>query len=73
MVSEDPLVLRAGIPEAPENGRANAVLLSGLENALSCRVQILSGHRSERKTLAAECEPGRIIAAARAFEHRKIK
>jgi len=55
LMSEKPLVARAGIPEEPEGGRATRVLLSNLESILSCKVTILSGQKSRRKTLAAEC------------------
>ncbi|MCX6769885.1 MAG: DUF167 domain-containing protein [Candidatus Micrarchaeota archaeon] len=65
LLTVEPLALRADIPEAPENNRANAALLSRLEKLLSCRVQILSGHKSKRKMLAADCDASRIVAAVR--------
>ena len=63
LASESPLVLRADIPQEPENGRANRFLLSELENALACRVELLAGHKSRKKTLAAECDAASIIKA----------
>ena len=63
LVSESPLVLKADIPEAPEDGRANRFLLLELEKALACRVEIVAGHKSKRKTLAAECDAASIIEA----------
>ena len=63
LVSESPLVLKADIPEAPEDGRANRFLLDELEKALACRVVMLAGHKSKRKTLSADCPPERIIDA----------
>jgi uncharacterized protein YggU (UPF0235/DUF167 family) len=55
LMSEKPLVVRAGIPEEPEGGRATRALLSELEKTLSCKVTILAGQKSRRKTHAAEC------------------
>ena len=63
LVSESPLVLKADIPEAPEDGRANRFLLLELEKALACNVTMLAGHKSRRKTLSADCLPERIIEA----------
>jgi len=63
LVSESPLVLKADLPEAPEDGRANRFLLLELEKALGCKVEILAGHKSKRKTLAAGCDAARIIEA----------
>ena len=63
LVSESPLVLKADIPEAPEDGRANRFLLLELEKALACRVVMLAGHKSKRKTLSADCPRERIIDA----------
>jgi len=63
LVTTAPLVLKADIPEAPEGGRANRFLLLELEKALACRVEMLSGHKSKRKTLAAECDAASIIKA----------
>ena len=63
LVSESPLVLKADIPEAPEDGRANRFLLLELEKALACRVEMRSGHTSKRKTLVAECDAASIIKA----------
>jgi len=73
LVSESPLVLKADIPEAPEGGRANRSLLVELEKALACRVQIVAGHTSKRKTLSADCDASRIVEAARGFENKDDK
>ena len=63
LVSESPLVLKADIPEAPEDGRANRFLLLELEKALACRVVMLAGHKSKRKTLSADCPQQKVIDA----------
>ena len=68
LVSESPLVLKADIPEAPEDGRANRFLLLELEKALSCKVAILAGHKSRKKTLSAECDAGSIIKAMKKLD-----
>jgi len=68
LASESPLVLKADIPEAPEDGRANRFLLLELEKALACHVEIVAGHTSKRKTLAAECDSASIIEAIKAQE-----
>ena len=70
LVSESPLVLKADIPEAPEDGRANRFLLLELEKALACRVELCAGHKSKRKTLSADCDATRIVAAAKRFENK---
>ncbi|MFA4983247.1 MAG: DUF167 family protein [Candidatus Micrarchaeia archaeon] len=61
LMSEKPLVARAGIPEEPEGGKATRALLSELESMLSCKVTILSGQKSRRKTLAAECSQEELL------------
>jgi len=61
LITESPLVLKADIPEAPEGGRANRFLLLELEKALACKVVMLAGHKSKRKTLSADCPRERII------------
>jgi len=71
LVSESPLVLKADIPEAPEDGRANRFLLLELEKALACRVEMLAGHKSKRKTLAAECDAASIIEAMKKLQTTK--
>jgi len=71
LVSGSPLVLKADIPEAPEDGRANRFLLVELEKALACRVEMRSGHKSKRKTLAAECDAASIIKAMKEREKRQ--
>ena len=63
LVSCSPLVLKADIPEAPEDGRANRFLLLELEKALACRVEMLAGHKSKRKTLSADCPQQKVIDA----------
>lgn len=73
LVSESPLVLKADVPEAPEGGRANRSLLVELEKALACRVVMLAGHTSRRKTLSADCDASRIAEAARGFENKDDK
>lgn len=70
LASENPLVLKADVPEEPVGGKANRMLLSGLEEMLSCRVEILSGHTSRRKTLVADCDAGKIIQMARTNEKK---
>ena len=70
LASESPLVLKADIPEAPEDGRANRFLLFELEKALACKVEMLAGHKSRRKTLSADCDAYRIVAAAKGFENK---
>jgi len=62
-VSCSPLVLKADIPEAPEDGRANRFLLLELEKALACKVEMLAGHKSKRKTLSADCPLQKVIDA----------
>lgn len=64
LASEKPLVLKIDVPEVPEKGKANRMLVSELEHMLSCRVEILAGQTSRRKTLAADCDAGRIIQLA---------
>lgn len=64
LVSRHPLVLRADIPEEPQSGRANRLLLSELEKALSCSVKIIAGNKSRKKTLAAACSEEKILQAA---------
>jgi uncharacterized protein YggU (UPF0235/DUF167 family) len=71
VLSESPLALRADIPEVPEKGRANRILLSELEKLLSCKVELLAGTRSRRKTVAADCAPERVLKAANGFKHEK--
>ena len=71
LVSESPLVLKADIPEAPEDGRANRFLLLELEKALACRVEMRSGHKSRRKTLVAECDSAGIIEARKKLQTMK--
>jgi uncharacterized protein YggU (UPF0235/DUF167 family) len=70
LVSESPLVLKADIPEAPEGGRANRFLLLELEKALACRVQMLAGHTSKRKTLSADCDASCIVEAVKGLENK---
>ena len=64
LVSVNPLVLKADVPAEPVAGKANRMLLSELERMLSCRVQMLAGHTSRRKTLVADCDAGTIIRIA---------
>ena len=71
LVSESPLVLKADLPEPPEDGRANRLLLFELEKALACSVQMLAGHKSRRKAFAAECDASSIVQAVKAFECKK--
>jgi|GEM_PF-1120771 len=61
ILSENPLVIRAGIREEPEGGKANRALLSNLESLLGCNVQILAGRQNRKKTLAADCSLGEAI------------
>ena len=68
LVTESPLVLKADIPSAPEGGRANRFLLVELEKALACRVVMLAGHKSKRKTLVAECDATSIIKAMKKLQ-----
>ncbi len=70
LVSESPLALKADIPQPPENGRANRFLLLELEKALACKVVMLAGHKSRRKTFAADCPQARIIDAIKAQKTR---
>lgn len=62
IVSESPLVLRAGIPEKAEDGKANRFLLSELERMLRCSVTMLAGQKSKRKTLAADCDAAGLLS-----------
>ncbi len=55
LISTNPLVLKLGINAMPTQGKANRALLSELGKMLRCKVSILAGHKSRRKTLAAEC------------------
>ena len=55
LASENPLVAKVDVPAKAEDGKANRALVLGLEKLLSCRVSLLSGATSRRKTLAAEC------------------
>jgi uncharacterized protein YggU (UPF0235/DUF167 family) len=71
LLSESPLAIRADIPEAPEKGRANRILLSELEKLLSCNVELIAGSKSKRKTLAADCPPEKVAEAAKGFKHEK--
>lgn len=61
LVSENPLVIKTGIPAQPEKGQANRALLSGLEKMLNCSVVILSGHAGRKKTLAADCTSEHLV------------
>lgn len=65
LVSENPLALKVEIPAAPEKGRANRELVFRLEELLGCSVQILSGQKSRKKTLAADCSQEQIIRICR--------
>ena len=62
LVSADPLTIKANVPQPPEGGKANRALVLGLEKLLSCRVRLLAGSTSRRKTLAAECNREEIVA-----------
>ena len=73
LVTTAPLVLKADIPEAPEDGRANRFLLLELEKALACKVEMLAGHKSKRKTFAADCDASRIVEAVKGFESKDDK
>ncbi|MFA6214858.1 MAG: DUF167 domain-containing protein [Candidatus Micrarchaeia archaeon] len=70
LVSQSPLALKADLPEPPEEGRANRLLLSELEKALACQVVMLAGHKSRRKTLSADCQPERVIEAMKQNERK---
>ena len=61
VLSEKPLVLRVGIPAAPEKGAANRELVFRLEELLCCSVEIIAGKASRRKTLAAECTKDELV------------
>ena len=61
IASESPLVIKAEIPSVPEKGKANRELLFRLEGLLGCRVEILSGAASRKKTLAADCAKEELI------------
>jgi uncharacterized protein YggU (UPF0235/DUF167 family) len=65
LVSESPLVIKAGLPAQPEHGRANRELLFGLEELLGCKVELLAGATSRRKTLAAECTREELVRKIR--------
>ena len=71
LVTTAPLVLKADIPEAPEDGRANRFLLLELEKALACNVVMLAGYKSKRKTLVAECDAASIIEAMKKLQTTK--
>lgn len=55
LASENPLVAKVDVPAKAEDGKANRALVLGLEKLLSCRVSLLSGATSRRKTMAADC------------------
>ncbi|VVC02343.1 putative ACR, YggU family [uncultured archaeon] len=61
IASESPLVLKVDVPEEPEKGRANRMLLSALENMLGCDVTIVAGHTGRKKTLVADCSQGQLL------------
>jgi uncharacterized protein (TIGR00251 family) len=71
VISESPLVLRAGIAAPAEDGKANRELLSGLERLLGCPVRLVAGQRSRRKTLAAECEAAAIIGKVKQLQKQR--
>lgn len=70
LVSENPLRVKAAIPEEPVDGKATRMLLSCLEELLSCKVELLSGATSRKKILAADCEKEELIEKIRKNERK---
>jgi len=62
LASENPLAIKADVPAKAENGKANRALVLNLEKLLGCRVSLLSGATSRRKTLAADCGREELVA-----------
>jgi len=61
LLSENPLVIKVEIPAEPVKGKANRMLLFGLEKILGCSVVLLSGQTGRRKTLAASCTAEELV------------
>lgn len=61
IASENPLAIKAEIPEIAEKGKANRALLVLLEGLLGCKVDLLSGATSRKKTLAADCTKDELV------------
>ena len=70
LLSENPLVIKAEIPAEPVKGKANRMLLSGLEKILGCSVVFLSGQTGRRKTLAADCTAEEFVRKIKSNEQR---
>ena len=70
LLSENPLVIKVEIPAEPVKGKANRMLLFGLEKMLGCPVRIVSGHTSRRKTLAANCTAEEFVRKIKSNEQR---
>ena len=65
LASENPVVVKAEVPAEAEGGKANRALVSGFEHLLGCRVSILSGVKSRKKALAAECSIEHLLCKIR--------
>ncbi|MFA6489773.1 MAG: DUF167 family protein [Candidatus Micrarchaeia archaeon] len=71
LASENPIVAKVEVPAKAEDGKANRALVLGLEKLLSCRVSLLFGQTSRRKTLAADCTTEHLIGKMKEFEASK--
>lgn len=71
LASENPVVAKADVPAKAEKGMANRALVAGFEKLLSCRVELLSGATSRKKTLAADCTKEHLIGKIRESEKSK--
>lgn len=71
LASENPIVAKLAVPAEAEDGAANRALVSSLEELLSCSVRIVAGHKSRRKTLAAECSEEHLLGKLKESENAK--
>lgn len=70
LVSENPVCIKVEVPQEAQGGKANSALVFGFEKLLGCPVFILSGKKSRKKVVAAECEMKHLIEKVREFEKK---
>jgi uncharacterized protein YggU (UPF0235/DUF167 family) len=68
LASESPLVLKVGVPAAPEKGAANRELVFQLEKLLGCTVSMIAGQKSRKKILSAACTQDELMQRVKQFE-----
>jgi uncharacterized protein (TIGR00251 family) len=69
--SESPPAIKAQLRSPPQGGRANRELVLGLEKMLGCRVRLLTGAASRKKTLAAECGREEFVGKVRISDEKQ--